>query len=276
LLAIIGITHVSIRSTIRLGKGSSIMNHHNQVGLAVVWYGKQWPDTLTQFTKENRSTISPVTGKSLKLGTQDSSSSRLSMHSHNDIDLLGTGMEYRHPSSTNENSYNNGSASSASGMAVGGLVRSSNDQYADHYSQMPSGAPPDQGYDNGSFSANQHVAYPQVGLPPLLKTRSKSDDFHQGNGEMNDNNGSLLGKSSTLRSPYMPLPLAPASPNSLKNENHSIGSAPPYDQSLPPMVGSQQTEYYLLGGVSNMQSSKDGHGYENRGSGRVVYIRWLQ
>ncbi|KAJ2963253.1 hypothetical protein NQZ79_g1676 [Umbelopsis isabellina] len=221
--------------------------------------------------KENRSTISSLTGKSLKLGLQDSSSSRLSMHSHNDIDLLGNGMEYRNPSSANENTYNNGPASSAPGMAVGGLVRSSHDQYADHYSHMPSGAPPDHGYDSSSFASNQHVAYPQAGLPPLLNTRSKSDDYHQDNGELNETGGSLLSKTSTLRnaaSPYMPP--QPTSPNSIKNENHSANSALSYDQSLPPMAGSQQPEFYLFGGVhSNMQNSKDGQGYESRSSGFV-------
>ncbi|KAG2171531.1 hypothetical protein INT43_008257 [Umbelopsis isabellina] len=221
---------------------------------------------------ENCSTVSSLTGKPLKLGLQDSSSSRLSMHSHNDIDLLGTGMEYRNASSANENTYNNGPTSSAPGMAVGGLVRSSHDQYADHYSQMPSGAPPDHGYDSSSFTSSQHVTYPQAGLPPLLNTRSKTQDYHQDNGELNETGDSLLGKTSTLRntpSSYMPPP--PTSPNSLKNESHSTNSAPSYDQNLPPMAGSQQQpEFYLFGGVhSNMPNSKDGQGYESRSSGFV-------
>lgn len=180
-------------------------------------------------------------------------------------------MEYRNASSANENTYNNnGPSSSAPGMAVGGLVRSSHDQYADNYSQMPSGAPPDHGYDSSSFASNQHVAYPQAGLPPLLNTRPKSDDYHQDNGDMNETGGSLLSKTSTLRnapSSYMPPP--PASPTSLKNENHSTtNSAPSYDQNLPPMASSQQPEFYLFGGIhSNMPNNKDGQSYESRNSG---------
>lgn len=192
----------------------------------------------------------------------------MSLGSRDDLGLM-SGMDYRGHQSTSDHAYRGGQSSPPSGMASGGLVRSSNGHYPNHYSHMPSSAPPDHGYDNAPFTSNQHVSYSSVGLPPLVdKTRSKLEEYSQDNteGGMEGDSGSIyVAKSSNLRnSGSYVSSMTPSSPANMGSKNDSHPASPnAYNQALPPM-GSQQSAFYMFPGGGNTNTpSKDMQGYDN-------------
>jgi hypothetical protein len=218
------------------------------------------------YLSETRSQMSPtsVSAKSAKLGTPEQSA-RMPLSSHEDLGLI-TGMEYRNQQATSEHSYRNDPSSPSPGMTIGGLVRPSNSQY--QYSQMQSGAPPEQCYPHTSYSQNNSYS---VGLPPLVDKSRKNEEYSQENIDNGLQNGESSGplyvaKNSNHRNSgsYIPSMTGSSSPSNIgsKNDQQAAGSAG-YSQALPPM-GSQQSAFYLFsaGGNTNMPN-KDMQGYES-------------
>ncbi|KAI9288082.1 hypothetical protein BC943DRAFT_183310 [Umbelopsis sp. AD052] len=214
--------------------------------------------------QETRSQMSPVSAKSAKLGTPEQSS-RMPLGSHEDLGMI-TGMEYRNQQATSEHPYRTDPSSPSPGMTVGGLVRPNNSQY--QYSQMQSGAPPDQCYPHTSYSQSNSYS---VGLPPLVDKSRKTEGYSQeniDNGlETGESSGPLyVAKNSNLRNSgsYIPSMTGSSPPSTIgsKNDQQATGSAG-YSQALPPM-GSQQSAFYLFssGGNTNMPN-KEMQGYEN-------------